>query len=156
MTEQWKPVVGYGNYEISSLGRVRRRGKYLSLFLVKGYLAFNVSLARTMRKSLRVHREVARAFLPGGEGLVRHLNGDRMDNQLENLAWGTYEDNEADKARHGRTLKGEHHHQHKLTAAQVVQIRTSTERGTVLAVLHGVTPSRICALRKGKGWRCIA
>lgn len=61
-----------------------------------------------VRRSFFVHEIVAEAFLPerppGHE--VRHLNGDRTDNRVDNLAWGTRQDNADDREAHGRTARG--------------------------------------------------
>jgi hypothetical protein len=51
----------------------------------------------------------------------RHLDGNRSNNRLDNLAWGTPLENGADKARHG-TAKGERNGRAKLTAAKVRRI----------------------------------
>lgn len=140
-------------YEISTSGNVRRSGKPIRTFLVKGYLGFNV-INGTSRKSLRVHREVARRFLPPFSGqLVRHLDGDPANNSASNLAWGTCKDNEDDKRRHGRIMIGEKHHQAKLTNEQAKSISESAMGSFELARLHGVSPQTIWSIRKGITWR---
>ena len=136
-------------YEISALGNVRRNGKPLALFMVKGYLSFNVA-DPGRRRSLRVHREVARAFLPGFKGHVRHLDGNALNNHFGNLAWGSPKENEADKRAHGRILAGSKHPQAKLSEADAQAIRASRETGVALAKRFGVAPSQICAIRKGR------
>jgi hypothetical protein len=37
---------------------------------------------------------------------VRHLNGDKRNNCLDNLAWGTAKENAADRESHGNTARG--------------------------------------------------
>ena len=64
------------------------------------------------RKHLAVHRLVARAYLPprpSPEHEVRHLDGSKTNNCVENLAWGTRQENADDRARHGRTSHGLRH-----------------------------------------------
>jgi hypothetical protein len=64
------------------------------------------------RKRLAVHRLVAREFLPPRPSPVhevRHLDGDKWNNCVGNLAWGTPKDNADDRERHGRTSRGERH-----------------------------------------------
>lgn len=67
-----------------------------------GYLIVNV-----LGKTRLVHRLVLEAFsgvCPTGLE-ARHLNGDRKDNRLCNLAWGTREENIEDKKRHAECLR---------------------------------------------------
>lgn len=102
--ETWRPVVGWeGRYEVSDRGRVRStlRG-VITPQINGGYL--NVGLFRGTRRTwARVHRLMAQAFLEPrpGEDIVRHLDGNPLNNRLDNLAWGTTSDNLRDQVRHG-------------------------------------------------------
>ncbi|WP_435607677.1 NUMOD4 domain-containing protein [Pseudomonas knackmussii] len=97
--EEWRPVVGFeGHYSVSSLGRLRsdKTGKYLSLnsLMASGYV--KASLHKDgVREQTSVHRVVAKAFLDNPEGLyeVNHLNGDKTDNRVINLAWCSRSEN---------------------------------------------------------------
>lgn len=76
-----------------------------------GYLCVRVSINGS-RAKVRVHRLVAWEFLPPRPDPfheIRHLNGDKLDNRAENLAWGTRKDNAADRDAHGRTSRGPGH-----------------------------------------------
>lgn len=76
-----------------------------------GYLCVRLSI-NGVRAKFRVHRLVAWEFLPPRPDSfheVRHLNGDKLDNRAENLAWGTAKENADDRARHGRTSRGASH-----------------------------------------------
>jgi hypothetical protein len=91
-------------YEVSNHGRIRslRSGQVLKPWPVtKGYLA--VEFWRDNKKSrVFIHRQVAQIFLGPAEGQeVRHLNGNPQDNRLENLAYGTRQQNALDMVRHG-------------------------------------------------------
>jgi hypothetical protein len=152
--EQWRKVVGWGKYEVSSLGRVRRKGKILSTFIVQGYVSFNVSNGEK-RKSLRVHRQMLRSFVGESELLCRHIDGNRTRNTLDNIAYGTSKENENDKLAHGRRLLGEKHHQAKLSESDVLDIRNSMQRGVDLSKRYGVCPTQICKIRKRKSWAHI-
>jgi len=117
--ETWKPVVGYeGLYSVSNLGRVRSEyhvvtrcdGHKLTVrerILCPGLNScgrLGVLLQRErVRESRLISRLVAEAFLPNPENhpLVRHLNDNPLENSLENLAWGTYSDNQYDRVRNG-------------------------------------------------------
>lgn len=119
-TEEWRPVAGYeGYYEVSSLGGVRsvgrwitRRGQYKPIWFpptvirgsdVKGY--HYVTFSRNSKvRPFAVHVMVCKAFYgkkPTPAHEVRHLNGDRWDNRVENLRWGTHRENMQDTLIHG-------------------------------------------------------
>lgn len=101
MSENWKKIQGYENYEVSSLGRVRsiKFGKEKILKHAmnnRGYLY--VSLCKNGKaKSFRVHQLVAIAFLnhkPNGmKTVINHINFIRTDNRLENLEITTAREN---------------------------------------------------------------
>lgn len=111
-TERWAPAPGFeGHYLVSDDGRIRslkrRNGDGSPLYVnwktdTYGYAA--VDLWRDGRpRRRRVHVLVAAAFLgapPVGEE-VRHLDGDRMNPRLANLAYGTRAENVADCLNHG-------------------------------------------------------
>lgn len=84
-----------------------------------------------------IHRLVAAAFIPnpGGHPLVRHVDGDRSNNAADNLAWGTYSDNEADKIGHGTRRYG--------TAKMKLNRQARTEALALAAA--GVPRSQIAA-----------
>lgn len=120
-TERWLPVVGYeGIYEVSSFGRVRSldrvvtyrdgrmrrrfRGVVLKDRPVRSYPYVGLAINQAV-KHCYVHTLVCEAFYgprPSPVHDVRHLNGDPLDNRLENLRWGTKKENQQDTIRHGR------------------------------------------------------
>lgn len=111
--EQWVACFGYEElYEVSNLGRVRsipRLGTAGGIRKVEmnpcGY--FSLRLFKDGTKTRKnIHSLVVRSFRgpPTEKGLeCRHLNGDPLDNRLENLVWGTSAENSADMVAHGRT-----------------------------------------------------
>jgi len=103
--ERWLPVPGYeGRYEVSDLGRVRgQRGHRKPWIAGKGYLYLSLHRGRGTRKNFTIHQLVLLAFV-GPRRLdqeCRHLDGNKLNNRLANLAWGTASENELDKVRHG-------------------------------------------------------
>lgn len=93
--EEWKVIPGLnGNYEASSVGRVRRvnpgcgtrPGLVMKLRRSKGYERLTVSV-HGKQSSRSVHRMVAEAFLGEipGDMEINHKNGIKHDNRIENL-----------------------------------------------------------------------
>ena len=64
-------------------------------FLREQQTVYGYKYTKVRGKSARVHRIVAEAFLPNPNNLpiVMHLNNDKSDNRVENLAWGTQAEN---------------------------------------------------------------
>jgi hypothetical protein len=71
------------------------------------------------------------------------------------LRWGTNRQNRAESVTRGRTSKGEHRPQAKLTEAAVCEIRTSTETLSVLADRFGVGVPTVQKARVGETWRHV-
>jgi hypothetical protein len=97
--EIWKNVIGYeGLYLVSNLGRMYSvKPKHLLKIYVNvlnGYCQIPLSKDKT-RKSYRVHRLVAQAFIPNpfNKKEVNHINKNITDNTVENLEWNTGTEN---------------------------------------------------------------
>ena len=84
----------------------------------------------------------------------RHLNGNPTDNRLENLAWGTRQENADDRVNHGRSPQGEKSGSHKLTETQVLEIRqrVGKESTRKLGKEFGVSHTTIIAAANGHHW----
>jgi hypothetical protein len=119
MSEEWRPVPDYeGLYEISSYGQVRTVPRQITRrngrkFTVRaclrklvpnryGYLTVRLS-NQGIHLPREIHALVAIAFNgPRPPGMdVRHLDGDKLNNARENLAYGTRTENILDAVAHG-------------------------------------------------------
>lgn len=98
--EIWRPIKGYeGIYEISHLGRIKSlsrftyqnhwiKEKILSPSICCGYLVAGLS-KNGITKCYKYHRLLAIAFIPNPNSLpqINHKDGDKQNNNLENLEW---------------------------------------------------------------------
>ncbi len=110
-----------------------------------------------VRRDRRVHRLVLETWrvpcLDGQE--CRHLNGDRADNRVENLAWGTASENQQDRRRHGTDPRGSRCGMAKLTEADIPAIRQLLDEGisqTAIARQFGVGQVTISYIGSGRTW----
>lgn len=114
--EIWKVVDKFPAYEISSWGRVRRvisaKGATVGMVLkyrLNSHGRVQYRLQQNGKYSeQQAHRLVLEAFVgpcPNGYE-CRHLDGNPLNNDVENLAWGTRSENMLDKRRHGTSKNG--------------------------------------------------
>ena len=85
-----------------------------------------------------------------------HEDGDCTNDSLRNVRWDTPEANKLDMVKHGTRQRGEQINTAKLTEADVIEIRTSTESGNKIAKRKGVTQALVSAIRTRKVWKHVA
>lgn len=96
MSEEWKKISEFEDYEVSNLGRVRRRQKVLKPNTVRslcGIEYYQLSICKDgVKRGKRIHRLVAETFLPNPENkpTVNHKDHNGLNNTLENLEWATH------------------------------------------------------------------
>ena len=83
----WKECCGV---EVSGHGDVRFNGKLLKQYYCNGYMQVKVS-----GKQIYVHRLVAQAFIPNPDNKpqVNHKDGNKANNNVNNLEWVTNKEN---------------------------------------------------------------
>lgn len=163
---RWIP--GYeGHYYINPTGEVyslptKRRGwlKRLKAGLnSSGYMAVN--LCKDGKAKLTpVHTCLLITFKgTRPENCVcRHLDGDRLNNRLENLCWGTAKENGEDMVSHGNSLRGTRHPFSKLTPFAVRVIHRLLERKMPMidiAKIFNINSGTIHNISTGKAWNHI-
>lgn len=96
--EMWKSLKSFPNYEVSNLGRIRRKWKSIGYRIIKGrksseYLTISIG----NKTCLSIHRLVALTFIPNMDKKmsVDHIiSREKCNNKLTNLRWSTpYEQN---------------------------------------------------------------
>jgi hypothetical protein len=175
MSEQWKPVPGYGgHYEASDLGRIRVKdrvvvrkhstgavtsfhyaGRLLKPCATDKYGHQGVHIGVDGKRfSVAVHRMVLLAFVgPAPEGTEAcHDNGVASDNRLTNLRWDTHHENNQDRKRHGTYMRGEKHHMAKLTQQQVDEMRRSDIHYEAAAARYGISRTQAHRILRGGSW----
>jgi hypothetical protein len=179
-TEFWMPVAGWLGYDVSSKGRIRsfRRqkalkgnGKRWTTIMLDtphimsstpdggGYLQVGLCGGNGIRRSRKVHKLVANAFVKG-ERLpeVNHITGLKSDNRVGNLEFMTHGQNV--KHAHDIGLKvatrGEAQPKSKMTNVTIVEIRRRSANGEKtrpLAREFGIHQKTAMSILRGQTWR---
>jgi hypothetical protein len=174
MDEIWKDVVGFkGIYKVSSLGRL----KSLERIVVRkndvrlrinekiilgsdhhGYL-YTTLRKKDCRVQKFIHVIVAEAFIgvkPEGKE-VCHFDGNRKNNCVNNLRYGTRSDNVRDAIAHATHYtpfrkKGSERSQAKINEEIAKLIKNSADSSYVLAKRFNVSRSLISNIKRNRAW----
>ncbi len=159
----WKVCPFNERYEISDHGFVRnfKTKRVLKMYLVDGY--FRLTLGgggKRIKKNHLINRLVLLTFIGRSDdpkkNQAAHLDGNRVDNRLENLAWKDHEGNYEDRVKHGTVLNGEMHPRAKLTSKKVHLMRNLYANGMSqkkLSEQFCVTQGHVCKIVNGARWR---
>lgn len=105
MEEIWKDISGFHGYQGSSLGRIQsfrdyhgnitNESRILKMTINKdGYYELTLYDKEHKKVTKRVHRLIAETFLgPHPNLVVNHIDGDKLNNKIENLEFVTAERN---------------------------------------------------------------
>lgn len=172
LTETWKDVERFPGYQVSDRGGIRgcRRGGTAGGMraawhpikpdtLPNGYQ--QVSFYLNGKKARRnIHRLVLETFVgpcpPNME--TRHLNGDRSDNRLGNVAWGTHQENVDDTKTHGTRLLGADTAAAKLTDELVARMLVEAHEGATVGDLshrYGIRRENVSKILNNHHWRHV-
>lgn len=175
---EWQDIPDYeGLYKISSTGEVftvRRQGSNGGIRPCytdkQGYK--RVTLSKNGKtKNYLVHTLVALSYLGSRPDSheVCHKDGDKMNNSVDNLYYGTRSNNSRDSVEHGThnflkqnyngvVQKGEECTWSKLTEDKVKYIKTmkGQKSSRALAKELNVSQGNISAVWSGRSWRHVA
>ena len=102
--ENWKPILGYSNYEVSDKGRIRSYAMcHKSYYVLKPNINKNINRVymrltddEGISRNLIVARLVAFAFVDGyseERNTVNHKDGNPLNNNASNLEWMSQAEN---------------------------------------------------------------
>lgn len=171
MKEIWKDIENYeGIYQVSNLGRVKSLErkhnpieKIMTAYVNHSNGYFQIGLKKNKTRTMnKVHRLVALAFLsnPENKKTVNHIDGNKLNNNVENLEWATYSENVThayqNKLNHGVGSKGEKNGSAKLTKNDVLEIRSNQCKSLKeLAVEYNVSKTTISRIKHRLLWSHI-
>lgn len=178
-TISYAPIPGFPGYRVGTDGsiwsrwvsypggsRMANRWRRMKATVKKGRSAGRayryLNLCRDGKsRTFNLHCLVLLAFVGPCPASMecRHADGDPGNNRLDNLSWGTPEQNRDDCRRHGRYQRGNDHSQAKLTEADVRLIRSRYAAGGVtlreLADDFDVSLANIQAIVTRRSWQHI-
>ncbi len=103
--EIWKDIINYENlYQVSSFGNIKsiKNNKILKQGISWNYL--RIKLYKDNKgKSYSVHRIVAENFIKNKKNkpIINHKDGNKQNNNVKNLEWATYKENQKHAFRTG-------------------------------------------------------
>lgn len=142
------------DYEITRDGRVINKITHHVLKPqpnAKGYLRVSIS-----KKLIFVHRLVAEKYVPNPNNLpqVNHKDGNKLNNNADNLEWVDNLENRTHAVKTGLHLSGEKATNHKLDWEKVEFIRSHLEiSSTELARKFGVSRGTINDVKNYRTWK---
>lgn len=175
MEEIWKDIKGFeGEYEVSNTGKIKSKKRKNERILIPdvdryGYLRVCLFYSKGGYIRKKVHRLVAEAFLPNVNELpqVNHKDGDKKNNNVDNLEWCTAKENLRHALETGlrkKTYKstphyGEENGNSKITKEIAEEIRNSYISGSreygcrALARKYGLGVTTVRAIVNYKTWK---
>lgn len=159
-----KEITGFEGYCVTESGEVMNlKTKRTLKFDVNNCGYRRVTLSKDGKtKRFFVHRLVALHYLPNpaGSEVVNHKDGDKLNNNVDNLEWCSSSRNRLHAFEVGLCGKGEAHHNSRVSNMHVEQvcklIQDGLTRGEVLALVPQVSKYTFDDIRRRKTWTHIS
>lgn len=132
MEERWKTIPGFSRYQASNTGKIRSinyknsgKIKELKPAIDSQYLKTMILNDENKYKTIRVHKIICLTFLGEYNLEVNHIDGNKLNNNLNNLEYCTHSENliHAFKTGLATPLKGMKNTSAKLNDDQIKEIR---------------------------------
>ncbi len=135
------------------------KGKKISLSKYKqGYPVLRLKI-NGVTKAYKVHRLVAEAFIPKipNKTIVNHKDGNKCNNNVQNLEWTNYLENNIHAIEIGIGLraKGVDCFNSKLSNDAVLDIFNSKLKPSELSKKYNIHKQQVYSIRTGKTWNHI-
>lgn len=166
MKEEWKLIDDYKfKYFVNNFGVIKNQfNKILSPVLDKdGYLRIRFVTNSGKRKFNFVHRLVAKVFIDHpdfNKMTINHIDGNKINNNLNNLEIVTRGDNNRHAYRTGlKNNKGENHGKARFNELDILEIRRlyneKNKNQTEIAKIYNTKQSRIWEIVNKITWKHI-
>lgn len=119
--------------------------------LTRGYGSF--SFGKQMRAP-RFSYEEFKGPIPDGH-VIRHTCDNKMCVNPDHLVTGTHGDNTQDAFDRGRAIVGSRSAAAKISEHDVLAIVNDDRPLGEIAQAYGLSKSRVCTIRKGRGWKHV-
>jgi hypothetical protein len=150
-----KQVANLPNTFITKDGKIWRNGKPKKVYVgMNGYKTCTFSINNKSNPKT-VHRLLLETFVgPCPEKHeALHINGNRLDNRLENLRWGTRKENVADAIKHGTATIGTKNSQSKFNKEnlnEIIKMKSQGMTAQQIADRFNVSKTTVYRVYSGK------
>lgn len=165
----YKEIKGFPGYHVNSNGDVisfRRYGKITDkALLMKTYVSNSGYLCVKLRNNnivhtCTIHRLIASSFVPNRHNKphINHINGNKLDNSVENLEWCTPSENIIHAIKTMGHYIGKNNGMSVLNSEKVLEIRrllASKVPQRKIAKMFGVTKGAIGCIKSGITWKHV-
>ena len=150
-------------YKISNKGRfINKKGKLIKGTINQfGYVSIRMNFEDGFKVS-SLHRIVAYAFLgkpPHKDDEVNHIDGNKLNNCVENLEWVTHKQNMQHRSDILGCMVGTDNPINKLTEIQVLEIYNLCKEGKLtykeIADIYNVYKANISRISLGLSWKYL-